>query len=36
MEWLARQITGHRKGIVIVTLVLVAALALCALGLRTN
>lgn len=31
MEWLARQITGHRKGIVIVTLVLVAALALCAL-----
>ena len=32
MEWLARQITGHRKGIVIVTLVLVAALALCAVA----
>lgn len=36
MEWLARQITGHRKGIVIVTLVLVAVTALSALGLRTN
>lgn len=36
MEWLARQITGHRKGVVIITLILVVATALSALGLRTN
>lgn len=36
MEWLARQITGHRKGIVIITLILVVLTALSALGLQTN
>lgn len=36
MEWLARQITGHRKSIVIVTLILVVLTALSALGLQTN
>lgn len=36
MDWLARQITGRRKGILIVTLTLVLVMALCALGLQTN
>lgn len=36
MEWLARQITGHRKGIVIITAVLVVLTALSAIGLQTN
>lgn len=36
MDWLVRQITGRRKGIVIFTFALVVAMALCALGLQTN